>query len=297
MTIIVDSGSTKTDWCFITAEGQALRLVTKGINPIVQPEHDVESAILSGAAAIMSRGKDLDLIHNCISRCADVLNIFYYGAGCIGKYSKIVENALSKAFADVASINVMSDLYGSARSLFADEPGIACILGTGSNSCLFDGTAIVNNIPPLGYVLGDEGSGTSLGKMFINALFKNGLPSSLRDEYLANESLSLQKILDIVYHGDKPNAFLASTSLFIAKHLDCEDIRNIVIDNFRFFFRNNVARYGRQDLPIGVIGSIAWTYRQFLSDVCAEFGYKLAKISKSPMEGLLRYHLGYKPLV
>jgi N-acetylglucosamine kinase-like BadF-type ATPase len=217
--------------------------------------------------------------------------VFFYGAGCIPEKKGVVEKVLRKVFPDADRIEVESDLLGAARAVCQHQEGLACILGTGSNSCLYDGEKIMENIPPLGYILGDEGSGAVLGKLFLNALFKGALPDGMKEDFLQSSGLSYSEIIQRVYRQPMANRFLASTSLYISEHLDVPALRDLVKQNFRDFFHKNIAQYGRHDLPVGAIGSIAYHYRDLLQEVAEGKGYKLSTVAKSPMEGLVTYHL------
>ena len=216
--------------------------------------------------------------------------VFFYGAGCIPEKKGVVEKGLRKVFPDADRIEVESDLLGAARAVCQHQEGLACILGTGSNSCLYDGEKIVGNVPPLGYILGDEGSGAVLGKLFLNALFKGALPDGMKEDFLQSSGLSYPEIIQRVYRQPMANRFLASTSLYISEHLDVPALRELVKQNFRDFFHKNIAQYGRHDLPVGAIGSIAYHYRDLLQEVAEEKGYKLSTVAKSPMEGLVAFH-------
>ena len=157
-----------------------------------------------------------------------------------------------------------------------------------ANSCLYDGRRIVANVPPLGYILGDEGSGAVLGRLFVNALFKGGLSESLRDKFLTESGLTLPAIINKVYREPMANRFLASLSMFIHDNLDDEGLENLVVDNFRNFFRRNVKLYGRSELPVGAVGSIAFYYSRQLERAAVLEGFELVKIVKSPMDELVR---------
>jgi N-acetylglucosamine kinase-like BadF-type ATPase len=163
-------------------------------------------------------------------------------------------------------------------------------MGTGSNSCLYDGEKIVQNTPALGYILGDEGGGAVLGRMFMNAIFKNPQFANIRDEYLKETKQTQSDIIQKVYREPMGNRFLATTSLYIEQHLDNPLLRQLVIDNFRSFFRNNLKPYNRTDLPVGVVGSMAFHYRSELEEAARLEGYTLGTILKSPIEGLVTYH-------
>ena len=183
-----------------------------------------------------------------------------------------------------------SDLLGAARSLCRKEAGIACILGTGANSCLYDGERIVRNTPALGYILGDEGSGAVLGRLFVNALYKGQLPATLRKSFEHDTGLDLVTIINKVYREPMANRFLASLSTFIGKHLDCEPLRQLVVQNFRKFFRHNLVAYETSHLPVGAVGSIAWYYREQLAEAAAAEGFRLGTVMQSPMKGLIAFH-------
>lgn len=274
MMLIADSGSTKTDWAWIENGTIVHRVTTAGINPVHQGEEDIEKVV----EQLFPR-KDTSLKW-----------VFFYGAGCIPEKKGVVEKVLRKVFPDADRIEVESDLLGAARAVCQYQEGLACILGTGSNSCLYDGEKIVGNIPPLGYILGDEGSGAVLGKLFLNALFKGALPDGMKEDFLQSSGLSYPEIIQRVYRQPMANRFLASTSLYISEHLDVPALRELVKQNFRDFFHKNIAQYGRHDLPLGAIGSIAYHYRDLLQEVAEEKGYKLSTVAKSPMEGLVAFH-------
>ena len=278
MILIADSGSTKTDWALVD-DGQVVkRLSTQGINPVHQPREFILNHVLKG---------------ELLPQMADVipnLHVFFYGAGCVGQWAESVRSALAEAFSGAVDLSVESDLLGAARAVCQRREGLACILGTGANSCLYDGKDVVANVPPLGYILGDEGSGAVLGRMFLNAIFKGALPAAMRDDYLAWAGLTYADVIEKTYRQPLANRFLASTSLYISNHLDNKELREIVKENFRQFFHNNITRYGRPDLPLGAVGSVAYYYRGLLSEVAAEEGYVLGTVCKSPIEGLVSYH-------
>ena len=268
-TIIADSGSTKTHWAVVEEGGKTTMKETLGINPIHMSVDEIKDVIPEHLAPRISH-----------------LAIRFFGAGCVTPFSEKVEKALKDIYPD-ADIFVGSDMLGAARALFRNDEGIACILGTGSNSCLYDGKDVVNNVPPLGYILGDEGSGAVLGKFFFNALFKGFLPKEMLEEYLEKEQLTYAEIIERVYRKPLANRFLASTSHFIASHLDSEPLRELVKENFRGFFRRNVMQYGRPDLEVGIVGSIAHVYRKELTEVAREENIKLNRIVQSPIDLLV----------
>ena len=271
MKLIADSGSTKTDWC-VTDHGKVIFSVKgQGINP-VQQSLDTISGIVTG-----------DVVDK-FGDCMRITEIEFYGSGCRDDVSPAVGDLLRRLFPCATAVSVNSDMLGAARALFGRSPGIACILGTGANSCLYDGRRITANVPPLGYILGDEGSGAVLGRMFINGIFKGRLSATLRDEFLAETGLTLSDIINKVYRQPQANRFLAGASLFIHRHLDDKDLRTLVMDNFRNFFRRNVCMYGdNRDMPVGAVGSMAYYYEEQLREAASLEGYMLGKVLKSPI--------------
>lgn len=278
MKLIADSGSTKTDWVVVEDKKVLGKIQTQGINPFHQDEATIEAVLRH------------ELLPQLPCSKADML--YFYGSGLREelkpKMRKIFENVFASNPFAIAHFE--NDLLGAARALCGREEGIACILGTGANSCLYDGEKIVHNTPPLGYILGDEGSGAVLGKLFMNAIFKNPKFADIRDAYLQSSGLTMPDIINKVYCQSLANRFLASTSSFISHHLDFEPLRQLVIDNFRAFFQHNVVQYQRQELPIHAVGSIAYYYQRELQEAATLEGFQLGTVLRSPLEGLLLYH-------
>lgn len=286
ITLIVDSGSTKTSWCFAflpntkSADG-ARTVTTEGLNPAVMSAEEVEEKIAKA-------------LNHCLQSlsisAADVENVFFYGAGCIAGRAGVVSESISSILVD-ARIYVADDLLGAARALCGHKAGIACILGTGSNSCLYDGKNIVAHTPALGYVLGDEGSGAVLGRKFLNAVLKQTLPENIRKRFLQESGLDMAEVINRVYRSPAPNRFLASMSKYIHGYLDEKEVRDIVIGNFEDFIRNNILAYGDKFRTINVVGSIAYHYKEQLTEAASRNGFQIGKIIKSPIEGLIEYHM------
>ena len=292
MILIADSGSTKTDWAFVENGEIIEQKVTPGINPVHMSETQIKESLeeflfeenLHPSSFVLHPEKDFQ--------------IFFYGAGCIPPYKNKVEKILAGQFPE-AEIHVESDMLGAARALFGREAGIACIMGTGSNSCVYDGENIIDNIPPLGYILGDEGSGAYLGRVFLQHLFKRQLSDQLREEFLSEYHLTYEEIIDRVYRQPGANRFLASLCPFIRKHLvgtsevgtDESTIDFFVGCAFEDFFNFNIHPYGRPELPVGFVGSVAWHFREYLSPVSEDLmEYPVKAIVQSPMSGLVKYH-------
>ncbi len=276
MILIADSGSTKTDWCVSDGGRQLERISTQGINPFHQDEGEIMNIL---------EGELLPHVDGCEPRA-----IYFYGSGCRDEFTAAFETLLGRLFPSVTVIEARGDLLGAARAVCGRHEGMACILGTGSNSCLYDGHGIVANTPPLGYVLGDEGSGAVLGRNLLNAMYKGRLSQALRDRFEAETGLDAAEIVRRVYREPLPNRFLASMSLFIRRHISNVELRSLVIENFRAFFRNNVAAYGRKDLSAGVVGSVGYFYAAELSEAAGAEGVKLGEVVRSPIDGLVRYH-------
>lgn len=275
--LIADSGSTKTDWRLLLHDGSALDFSTQGFNPYMYtPDGMVEA--LRGAALPPMRSVEPELIR-------------FYGAGCRGEQASIVKKALQKVFAK-AGVEVCSDLLGTARAVCGDSEGIACILGTGSNSCLYDGEVIVQNVPPLGYILGDEGSGAVLGKRLLGDILKGQLPEAVLRKFRLAHDADIDTVVRRVYKEPFPNRYLASFSYFLHQNRNELCIRELIIDEFNRFFSRNIRTYGRNDLPVHFTGSIAYFFAEELAEAARMSGFRIGLIMKSPMDGLERYTRG-----
>lgn len=249
---------------------------TSGINPLYHNEESIRQLLMREFTLSFS---ELD-------------HLFFYGAGCINSNTTdIVQRALNRHFKS-SSVTIQSDLMCAARSLCKDRPGIACILGTGSNSCYYDGTEISRHISPLGYILGDEGSGAVIGRKFISDLLKNQLPAYVTDRFYQQYQLTAGLILETVYKKPFPNRFLAQFTRFIHENIQEPKLKNLVKESFNDFFIRNIRQYPEaQHLPINFTGSIAYYFNDVLQESAAELGHKTGIISVSPMKGLIEFHL------
>lgn len=276
MLLIADSGSTKTQWCLVNEGEIKKQIFTKGINPFYQSESEIKSEI------------ELTLLPELLGEKID--RICFYGAGCSFPDKKmVVSNALGFLFRDVM-IEVYSDLLAAARSLFGVEKGIACILGTGSNSCYYDGVQIVENVSPLGFVLGDEGSGAVLGKTLVADCLKSQLPDELKVKFLEKYNLTPAEILEAVYKKPFPNRFLAQFTPFLSENIANSSIYNIVYNGFLAFLKRNVMQYELEGLKIGVVGSVGYYMKDVLSKAALDSGLAVDFVVQSPMSGLIKYH-------
>lgn len=268
--LIADSGSTKTDWAFM-----GKRVQTQGINPFHQDEDTIRRILKE------------ELLPQLTSDIRHLTSILFYGSGVRPELEEKMRRLLGEAFPQTAHIEAHGDLLGAARALCNNEEGIACILGTGANSCLYDGERIVENTPPMGYILGDEGSGAVLGVRFLNALYKNRLSNDVRGAFEAYEEMSMAQVIERVYRQPMANRWLASLSTFIHQQIGNPQIEQLVIDNFRDFIQRNITPYQRKDLSINAVGSIAFYYKEQLEKAVKAEGYTLGKIVRSPLDALV----------
>ena len=283
MFLIADSGSTKTDWCLCNEGAVIANIQTQGINPYHQKEEVIEQVLHEELLP--------QLTQNPGFRNQKTLSIIFYGAGCANETAcGRVKEAMEKVLG-ATDITIHSDLLGAARALCGHEEGIACVLGTGSNSCLYDGKEIIANTPPLGYILGDEGSSAVLGRRLVGDCLKNQLPDALRDEFFAEYGLTQEIILEKVYRQPLANRFLAGLTPFLSKHREVPEVHRLLVESFTDFFVRNVKQYRRPWLPIHFVGSIANVFGPELKEAAEGLGMELGTIMRSPMEGLVRYHL------
>ncbi len=297
MKLIADSGSTKTDWTLLHDSGRNVDEVfvktfkTQGITPIHQTPAEIRQILAQELMPQLSTFSRAQLVNSKIleSPLLSNISVFFYGSGCTPAHVPTVKQIIGEVLS-LQKVEVYSDLMAAARALCGHEEGIACILGTGANSCLYDGENIIQNTPPLGYVLGDEGSGAVLGRLFMNAIFKNPQFAEIRDAYLSETKLTMPLIINKVYREPLANRFLASASSFIQQHLDFKPLRQMAIANFRSFFQHNLVQYGRRDLQVHAIGSIAFYYQEELREAAEKEGFKLGNVQATPMEGLIKYH-------
>lgn len=274
MILIADSGSTKTDWMI---EGRTQPIHTPGINPFFQTKEDITKQI---ADTLLPQLKSVN----------EVTAIYFYGAGCTPQKSEIVKSAIKSHFPQLQKLEVGSDLLGAARSLCGKNPGIACILGTGSNSCEYNGQQITANISPLGFILGDEGSGASLSKHFVGDCLKQQLPADICKGFLQEYNLTPAEIIEKVYRQPFPNRFLASFTPYIYKHRHRPEIQSLLQSCFTDFFRRNVMQYNYTENKVHFTGSIAWYFQEEIKTAAQGLNIRTGKFIQSPIKGLTEYH-------
>lgn len=271
-TLIADSGSTKTDWLLASPDSTKLRMLTRGINPIVMSDDEIAHVIQN------------DLLPQIASTHVDISAVRFYGAGClVTERSRVAD--LLRPFFPSAEINVDSDLLCAARALCGKTPGIACILGTGSNSCLYDGQRIIENTPALGFILGDEGSGATLGRILIGKIFKHQFSPNLEESFSSETGETITDVIRQVYKGAAPNRYLAGFTHFIAAHRTTPSIHALLVNEFRRFFVHNISPYANAcKLPVHFVGGIASTFAEELNEAATAEGYLIGKIIRHPLD-------------
>lgn len=276
MKIIADSSSTRTEWSLVDCDTVVEHAYTQGLNPYFLSRREISHSIR------------LELPETFFKHRWE--HIFFYGAGCANEdKNKIMEMSLVAQFK--TPVTIESDLLGAARGLFVNTPGIACILGTGSNSCVYDGSRIIRNVRPAGFILGDEGSGADLGKQFVADCLKNLAPAKLHHEFFEKFSLTSDAVMDAVYTATSPNRTLSRYATFLADHLDNEYVVNLVTRSFERFFDRNIGAYAEfRHLPLGFVGSTAIMFADLLRKVAYTRGLEISKIARASMPGLIKFH-------
>ena len=276
VTLIADSGATKAEWCLVR-DGKKKTLFTQGISPYFLNTDEI--------AALLQK----ELVPKL--KNVTIEQVYYYGTGCANpQNAKNVKKALQRLFTK-AHINVQTDLMAAARAVCGHQKGIACILGTGSNSCYYNGKTIVKNSPGLGYVLGDEGSGAYLGRKVIQYYLYNTFDEDLRARFDARFVTNTVEILDSVYKKPFPNRYLATYTMFLAENRGHYMIENIIEDGLNDFFFNHLCKYRETwTLPVHFAGSVAFGFKDVLQQLCDSYEFELGNVMKNPMQGLVSYH-------
>jgi glucosamine kinase len=277
MKLIADGGSTKTDWRLLKEGLEYKQVQTTGFNPYLVTSEQIEEILWKELQPFID--------NNAISE------VYYYGAGCsTPSKNMVIERAFEVVFPK-ADFYIDHDLLGAARAVCGKAEGIACILGTGSNSCFYDGREVTDHIFSLGYFFGDEGSGAYMGKQLLTTYLHNELPDDLAVKFREAHSLSNENILDAVYNKPAPSRFLASFSKFISDNRLHPFIDSLIRNNFRNFYNYQVICYPRnKDVPVNFVGSVAYHYQDILHEIGAEFGITVGKIIQAPIDGLVEYH-------
>ena len=277
MILIADSGGSKTDWRLIRNDGSIAQASAPGFNPYYQPIEDLKRNVLE------------IIIPQVNGRTVD--KIFFYGAGVSSVKNQLTIKSAFLEFFPEAQIEIGWDLLAAARALCGHEPGIACIMGTGSNSCLYDGEKIIDNVANLGWILADEGSGANIGRKFLVDYLRKKFPTKLAEQFQQRFPLSREEFLEKVYQQEKPSAFLASFMKFIFQHLKEPYCYKLVYDSFAEFYENNVMQYENyRNLKVHFTGSIAFYFSDILRQVANDKGITVKNILEGPIAGLTLYH-------
>ena len=281
MKIIAESSSTRTEWMLVEGSDVKEHAYTEGLNPFFQSRREISHSIR------------LELPHQFFKRRWE--HVHYYGAGCSSpEKNMIVEASLVAQFK--TPVTVESDLVGAARGLLVHDAGLACILSTGSNSCFYDGEKIVKNVRSLGFILGDEGSGAAMGRIFLGDVLKDLAPKHLSDEFFEKMRVTPDDIMNDIYNNTYANRNLSSYSLFLSEHLDDEYVHDLIFNEISRFFERNIMLYENyQDYPVCFMGSVACLYSEILLAVAAKYGATIRKIVNNSLPGLITYHCTTRP--
>ncbi|HEU4609654.1 MAG TPA: N-acetylglucosamine kinase [Chitinophagaceae bacterium] len=275
--LLADSGATKSEWCLVDSRKKSTVYFTQGISPYFLDAAQIEQLIRQ------------ELLPQMGKKRPDA--VFYYGTGCASAANaRLVNKAIKRIFSE-AEVQVTHDLMAAARALCGRQKGIACILGTGSNSCFYNGRTMVKNSPGLGYVLGDEGSGAYLGKKVLQYYLYNTFDEELKYKFELQYQTSAVEILEHVYKKPMPNRYLATFALFLAENRGHYMVENIIEDGLNDFFFSHLCKYGESwKYPVNFVGGVAYGFRDVLQQLCRNYEFELGRILKNPMEGLIEYH-------
>ena len=279
MKLVVDSGSTKTDWGFFNTAYDLRSVKTQGINPCHQSVEAI-STIIKSELLPNTSGIDLNTVNE----------VHYYGAGCATESICVQMAGILKEFFPNAVIAVDSDMLGAARALCGRSEGVACVLGTGSNSCMYNGKEIVDQVPSLGYILGDEGSSAAIGRRLIGDCLKRQLPEAVCNEFMERYQLTKEIIIENVYRQPLPNRYIAGFAPFVYEKRAVPEVHKLIIQCFSEFFTRNVISYHKPWMPVHFVGSLADNFADELKETAEALGMTIGKIETSPMRGLIDYH-------
>lgn len=276
MILVADSGSSKTHWVYVGQDDKRISFQTIGLNPFNTPIEEIFSIINS----------EIDIPKEFSSE------IYFYGAGCSSKSKKLeMENVFKDVFPN-SNIEINHDMLGAARALCGRDKGICGILGTGSNSCVFNGVEITENIPALGYVLCDEGGGTDIGKRVLSSYLKGLMPKDISDKFYAQFPFEESYFLDKIYKETRPNYFLASFARFAIENKEEKYLREILKKSFKSFFENQILLYPNYNkYSLNFVGSVAYLCEDILRESSRDFGLSISKIIQSPINHLVDFHL------
>lgn len=277
MQLIADSGSTKVDWRAIKDDGSIVEISTEGINPVFITPEEIVKILSQKLLPVIGPG---------------VKNVYFYGAGVVSpQLIATLSESFKKVFPESETF-AASDVLAAARALCGHNPGIACIMGTGSNSCFYDGENIAKNVRAGGFILGDEASGGVLGKKLISDFIKGLLPAHIQAEFDKRYDLDYMKVVEKVYKQPMPSRFLASFAPFINEFIADPYMENLVSTSFDEFFKRNISQYDYKNHTVNFVGSIAYYFKDKLVAAAEKNGMKVGRVLKTPIEGLVEYHKG-----
>lgn len=277
MQLIADSGSTKVDWRAIKDDGSIVEISTEGINPVFITPEEIVKILSQKLLPVIGPG---------------VKNVYFYGAGVVSpQLIATLSESFKKVFPESETF-AASDVLAAARALCGHNPGIACIMGTGSNSCFYDGENIAKNVRAGGFILGDEASGGVLGKKLISDFIKGLLPAHIQAEFDKRYDLDYMKVVEKVYKQPMPSRFLASFAPFINEFIADPYMENLVNNSFDEFFKRNISQYDYKNHTVNFVGSIAYYFKDKLVAAAEKNGMKVGRVLKTPIEGLVEYHKG-----
>lgn len=277
MQLIADSGSTKVDWRAIKDDGSIVEISTEGINPVFITPEEIVKILSQKLLPVIGPG---------------VKNVYFYGAGVVSpQLIATLSESFKKVFPESETF-AASDVLAAARALCGHNPGIACIMGTGSNSCFYDGENIAKNVRAGGFILGDEASGGVLGKKLISDFIKGLLPAHIQAEFDKRYDLDYMKVVEKVYKQPMPSRFLASFAPFINEFIADPYMENLVNTSFDEFFKRNISQYDYKNHTVNFVGSIAFYFKDKLVVAAERNGMKVGRVLKTPIEGLVEYHKG-----
>jgi len=275
MKVIAESSSTRTEWTLTDGLNIIAHAITGGLNPYFQTRREISHCIR------------LELPSEFFKRRWE--HVHYYGAGCANQEKcKLMEQSLVAQFK--TPVTVESNLLAAARGLFLREPGLACIIGTGTNSCTYDGEKIVRNVRSLGFILGDEGGGSYMGKRFMSDCLKGIAPDDLAQAFYDEYNIRVDDVMDKIYTGSLVPVVLANYANFLGHHTDNPYVYKLIYDGFMDFFRRNITSYDYNGNKVGVVGRIATKFEPILRKAAKDFGVELSKVIETSMPGLVEYH-------
>lgn len=278
MILICDCGSTKAEWALLNGENVVKRFITNGFNPNFTDNDTMNSII----------GDAINTIDN-----QEVSNIYFYGSGCGGNGNQLKIKLMLSRFYAKAKSEVYPDTLAACHALFKKNPGVACILGTGSNACVYDGENITQSVASLGFMIGDEGSGCHIGKRIVHDYFLGIMPEYLRTKFDEKYHLDRETFLKKVYQGEQPSRFLAEFAMFAKENIENQYIVKLVGGCFEVFIKDYLIPHADLEEAVGMVGfvgSIAFTFQSILLQVLENHGIKCSKIIKNPMDGLIEYY-------